>query len=404
MRLVIHSLLIALLAVTVACGDPQQVVVEDDVLYLRAGGGVAVVETETNERAFKRLAAVPSGDWSTIVHTIVRRGTTELVATDPVSGTDRWRDVLEGNLKVNVVSHSGDLVAMSPGRERYYRYGRSETTFIIAGRHLSEEKRLTVKGNFEPEAFSADGTGLYVVSYLPARLPSKYQVRRLDLETGRVEGVFTPHEELQQAMGGTARIQAASPDGNRLYTLYTVKDADGSQHSFIHVLDLANEWAHCVDLPDGFTTHAESSTALAVSPDGDHLYIANTSTGAVAEMGAETLLVERTGTFDLDTRGNANAAVDDSGTLYVTSGVWVVAIDIESFTEKDRWAMDDPISGLQVGDRGGSVYVGLKKDIASLEVATGETELLDVPGVGRIQQFGPVLEPVEEEPILKCAC
>ena len=393
----------ALAIVATGCGDASQTEAGSDVLYLRAGGGVAVVDTATKEPPFKDKDAVPSGDWSTVVGAVRQGRMTEIVATDPVSRVDRWREVVGGNLVVNVVSHDGGLVALSPARERYYRYGRSETTLVIAGRNLDSERRITVAGNFEPEAFSADGRSLFVVSYLPARSPTQYQVRRLDLATGTVEGVFTPHAGLQEAMGGTARIQAVSNDGSRLYTLYTVKEG-GRQSAFVHVLDMDDLWAHCIDLPDGFAGHAESSTALAVSPDGATLYVANVESGAVAEVDTETMLVNRTETFDLDTRGRANAAVDSKGTLYVTSGPWVVAIDTESFTEVDRWAMTDGVTGLQVSENGGDVYVGLEDRVATLNVDDGTTEIVDTPGIRRISSFGPVIEPVEEEPILKCAC
>lgn len=403
MKLVAYLAVAALAVVATGCGDALQPEVGHDVLYLRAGSGVAVVDTATKEPPFKDRDAVPSGDWSTVVGVTPRGGTTEIVATDPVSRVDRWRDVVTGNLVVNVVSHDGDFVALSPARERYYRYGRSETTLVIAGRGLAKEKRLTVEGNFEPEAFSADGRSLFVISYLPARSPSQYQVRRLDLATGKVEGVFTPDAELQEAMGGTARIQTASGDGTRLYTLYTVKDG-GHQSAFVHVLDMDGLWAHCIDLPEGFADHAESSTALAVSPDGATLYVANVESGAVAEIDTETMLVNRTETFDLDTRGRANAAVDSKGTLYVTSGPWVVAIDTASLTEVDRWSMTDGVTGLQVSDTGGDVYVGLEDRVATLNVEDGTTSIVDTPGIRRINSFGPVIEPVDEEPILKCAC
>ena len=400
MRFVAYLIVAALAPVAAACGAGSQVAAGSDVLYLRAGSGVAVVDTATKKPPFRDRDAVPSGDWSTVV-TAVRQGrTTEIVATDPVSRVDRWRDVIGGNLVVNIVSHDGGLVALSPARERYYRYGRAETTLVVAGRGLDEERRLTVAGNFEPEAFSADGRSLFVISYLPARSPSKYQVRRLDLATGKVEGVFTPDADLQRAMGGTARIQTVSEDGSRLYTLYTVKDG-GEQTAFVHVLDMDGLWAHCIDLPDGFAEDAESSTALAVSPDGAMLYVVNVESGAVAEVDTETMLVDRTETFDLDTRGRASAAVDSKGTLYVTSGPSVVAIDTASFTEVDRWAITDGVTGLQIGDDGGDVYVGLEDRVATLNVNDGTTEIVETPGIRRISSLGPVIEPIDEEPILK---
>ena len=394
---------VATLVPVAACGESTGGGVSSDVVYLRAGGGVAVVDPGADAPSYKHTEAVPSTDWSTIVRTDVDRGSTAVIATDPVTGNDRWRDVIEGRYRANVVSHDGGLVALSPMRERYYRYGRSQTEFVIAGDGIGAEQRITVDGNFEPEAFSRDGSNLFVVSYLPARAPTKYQVRRLDLATGKVQGVFTPHEELQGPMGGTARIQTASPDGSRLYTLYTTKDEHGL-HAFIHVLDLDDLWAHCIDLPDEFASMAESSTALAVAPDGRHLYAANTSSGSVVEIDTDTMLVERAATFDFDTRGRAHATVDEQGNLYVASGPWVVAIDTDELVERDRWAMTESVKGLQGTADPGTLYVGVKDRITALDVNEGTTRTIDLPGIGRVGRLGPVLQPVVEEPILKCAC
>jgi YVTN family beta-propeller protein len=204
-------------------------------------------------------------------------------------------------------------------------------------------------------------------------------------------------------MGGTARIQTASPDGSRLYTLYTTKDENG-RHAFIHVLDLENLWAHCIDLPDEFADMAESSTALAVAPDGKHLYASNTLSGSVVEIDTGTMHVEREATFNFDSRGQAHAMVDDAGTLFVASGPWVVAIDTADLTETDRWAMEDEVKGLQGTADPASLYVGLKDRVKTLDTGDGTTTNLALPGIRRIGRLGPVLQPVVEEPILKCAC
>ncbi|MDQ3941471.1 MAG: hypothetical protein M3238_08985 [Actinomycetota bacterium] len=399
-------LIAATTALTVtACGEPASQRAAEDVLFLRSGSGVAVVETGANSPTYKNDDAVPSGDWSTVVRGDIHNGTTDVVATDPSSGVDRWADVIPGRLRAQVVSHDGNLVALSPRGERYYRYGRSRTRLIIAGRGLSEERIYTLDGNYEPEAFSRDGSNLFVVSYLPARAPTQYQVRRLDLRTGRVHAVFTPHAELQRPMGGTARIQTASPDGSHLYTLYTVKDGSGHRHAFIHVLNLDDLWAHCIDLPDDFATTAEKSTALTSSPDGKHLYVANTSADAVADIDTEALSVVRTGTFDFDSRASAHAAHDADGSLYIASGYWVVAIDTAELTERARWDLPDRIKGLQISSDAATLYVGLDNRVARLDAVSGETlELVDPPGVRRISRFGPVLQTEDEEPTLTCAC
>lgn len=398
------SLVTALALAGGACGEPASGGGGTDVLYLRSAGSVVVVAPGAAAPAYRQRAALPSGDWSTMVHTERSGRTTEVVATDPETGEVRWRDVVPGNLVANAVSYDGNLVAMSPARERYYRFGRTETTFVVAGRWTGTGRRITVAGNYEPEAFSSDGTSLFVISYLPARAPAQYQVRRVDLTAGTVEGVFTPDAKLQERMGGTARVQTASTDGTRLYTLYTIKNGDGSRQAFVHVLNLADEWAHCIDLPAGFADDPGSSTALAVSPDGARLYVASTSSDVVAEVDTDTMKVIRTATFDLDPRGRSHAAVDGGGTLFVTGGPWVVAVDTGSLTEADRWSMDDWITGVQASEEGTSVYLGLEDRIATVDLETGTTRMTDPRGIGRIRELGPVLQPVDEEPYLKCAC
>ena len=401
MRVTAGMLLIGIGVALAGCGDAE--LAADDSLYLRTPRGIAVIQTGASQPRYERNGALPSGDWSTMVHTVRRGGMTSVIATDPDSGETLWRERVKGRFVANVVSHDGDLVALSPARERYYRYGRGHTTFLIVGRWSGKPRTITVAGNYEPEAFSVDGTSVFVVSYLPARSPKEYQVRRLDLGTGTVEGVFTPHDELQERMGGTARIQAASADGNRLYTLYTVK-TDGTTQAFIHVLDLEGQWAHCIDLPEGFGESAESATALALSPEGDRFYAANVVAGKVAEIDTQTLDVGRVASFEFDPRGPAHAAVASDGSLYVTSGPWVMAIDTSDLTERKTWAMDDGISGVQAGADPTKLYLALGHKVGTLNVTTGTTKLVNPEGIGRIQQLGPAPEPVDEEPILDCAC
>lgn len=392
------------LVVLVACGVAEGTPTAPDVLFLQSSQGVTVVETGATAPTFKGSGAVPSGDWSTVVRSEVSGTTTRVVATDPSSGSDLWADVIVGKLDPKVVSPDGGLVALGPRGERYHGYGRAETKLVIAGQGLPEPRTITLDGNYEPEAFSTDGDSLFVISYLPARAPTRYQVRRLDLTTGRVHGVYTPDAELQQSMGGTARIQAASPDGTRLYTLYTVGGARGVPlHAFIHVLSLDEEWAHCIDLPDDFAIAAESATALVVSPDGKSLYVANTVSGAVAELDTQSFQVTRT-TRSSFQRGDAHAAIGSDSTLYVASGHYVVAISGADFG--DRWSskLPQPIRGLQVTENGEKLYVGLRSRVASLDTNSGEMlDTLDPPGIKTIQKFGPVVG-LEEEEILKCAC
>jgi hypothetical protein len=379
------------------CGEPGSDQISKELLFIRTAGGVAVVEPGASSPTV-RGRAVPSRDWSTVVRSVPNGTATEIVAFEPSSGAERWGSTLPGNLRAKVVSEDGDLVALGPTRERHHRLGRASTTVVIVDRGRADPRTITLKGNYEPEAFSTDGQSLFVIKYIPARAPTSYQVRRLDLGTERVEGVYTPDAHLQEAMGGTARIQASSPDGRRLYTLYTVGGGEEGRYAFVHVLSLDQLWAHCIDLPGEFATAAESATALTVSPDGTRLYVANHAEAAVAEIDTTNLEVVRTTMINFGFGGGAAHAAHDSGSrLYLASGRRVAVVDATELTEVHSWLMKEKIKGIQVAGDGAKLYVALRDRVEVLRAATGDgLDTLDPPGVHRIHQFGPVMPSVDD--------
>jgi hypothetical protein len=301
---------IALLLMGAACGQARGAgdSAGGDVLFLRSGNDVAIVEAGARSPSFSG-EATPSGDWSEVVRAVASRGSTTLVASDTSSGEPMWRQELDGRLRVKLVSAASDTVVLAPANQTHFNAGRHRTRLVIAGPARDEARSLTLEGNYEPEAVSVDGSTLFVIRYLPALRPNRYQVRQVDVATGEVGAVYTPDAELQQAMGGTARVQAASADGTRLYTLYTLDDGH-SEHAFIHTLALDELWAHCIDLPAGFTTDAATATGLALSPDGARLYVANSSIGRLAEIDTSTLQVVRTASLDIENFGRTTAVHD----------------------------------------------------------------------------------------------
>ncbi|HZB03323.1 MAG TPA: hypothetical protein VE737_03260, partial [Actinomycetota bacterium] len=70
------------------------------------------------------------------------------------------------------------------------------------------------------------------------------------------------------------------------------------------------------------------------------------------------------------------------------------------------WEMAGRITGIQVANDGGRVYVGLKDRIVVLDSATGETlGELDPANVGSIAQLGQSTRSLEEERTeIECAC
>jgi DNA-binding beta-propeller fold protein YncE len=398
--------LFAVLAASVialaGCGEPSTVERSPHTLFVRGGGSIQVFDAQGGGGSFEVGRGVPSPNWSTVVHTDTVVGGTRVVASDPTDGGVLWSATVGGSVEAKVVSADGSVAALSPKRERLYSYGRRSTELVIARADGVEPQRLTLDGNYEPEAFASSGDSLFVIRYVPALRPTRYQVRQLDLTTGEVGGVYTPHGELQQTMGGTARIQASSSDGKRLYTLYTVGH-DATQPAFVHVLDLEQKWAHCVDLPAGFGRRAEEAATLTVSPDGKTLYAANASSNALASIDTETFRVTSEGEGDL-VRGRSHAVADSAGTLYIAGDHYVTAYRGSDFTRKWRVSIPKRARGLQVaGDR---LYVGLPSQVASFDVATGAAEgTVDPPGLDKVRQLGPVLEFEEpQDAPIKCAC
>jgi YVTN family beta-propeller protein len=380
----------------------------DDVLFLRSEDGITLIRELPEGVAVRIPRAVPSTDWSAVVRAVPQGTETRVVVLDPRTGDERWSRDVPGKLEVDVASGEGRLVALGDrGALGGYAGGRSSTTLVIVGRDDPQPRTIELEGNYEPEAFSTDGDSLFVVEYLPPLRPTSYRVRRLDLGTGEVGGVYTVDAELQEAMQGTARVQTASPDGGRLYTLYSLQDADGTTHAFVHVLSLDEEWAHCVDLPPTFGNAAEGSIALAVAPDGKRLYVADAASGMVAEVDTTALSVTRSARVGLGPgNGPAHAVTGPDGSLYVGRGTGLVALDGSTLSPRRSWELEHRITGLQAGHDGTRLYVGQRDEIVILDPKTGSiVGVLDPEGLGVIDQLGQSTPPLEEERTeIECAC
>ncbi|MPZ70504.1 MAG: hypothetical protein GEU71_13405 [Actinobacteria bacterium] len=301
---------------------------------------------------------------------------------------------MPGNHAVTVVSADGEMASLSPKNQIHYSIGRSRTKLTVANGPTGEMQSYQLEGNLEPEAFSTDHSSLFVISFTPPRRPTKYQVRRLDLGSGTVEDVFTPHGELQGTMGGSSRVQTANPDGTRLYTLYTVKGRGAApDKAFIHVLDLEQQWAHCIDLPSEFVPSAGRATALASSPDG-RLFVANTKTGALAELDPVGLAVARATSIEMPFGLTRSSAVVDDATLYISTGAETISVDIASLSRKALWTFDEEVTGLQIGLDGKHLFVGFHDRLERLDIASGDSESIAASGLGKIRRLGPSLEQV----------
>ena len=134
------------------------------------------------------------------------------------------------------------LVLITPRRG----FPRARTSFVVLNtKNLRVQSRIVLQGDFSFDALSPDGTRLFLIHYLSRRDPTRYEVRALDVPSGKL--LPTPivdKSEPDERMAGLPITRVTTVDGRFAYTLY---DGAGKE-PFIHALDTMNGEAKCIDL------------------------------------------------------------------------------------------------------------------------------------------------------------
>lgn len=328
--------------------------------------GVTSLDPRDGTVLFDGQGVAALGDWSMLFRTTVSGSSTVLEARQSATGEVVSSVSIPGALSVRVASQDGSRVALmrplSAGATPWVPEPRASTMIVVADPIGSEEPaRFQLKGNFEPEAFSSDGTALYMISYVPPRAPVAYRVTQLDLATGKVSPV-TAGKGVAETMSGTRLEQLAPPDGTFLFTLYTTQPAgyaevragEGRPVAFVHTLNLDEGWAHCIGLPKELWGGDPADEAMAVSPDGRSLYVVDTARDviAVVSVDLDTWGEMRTETFDFGPADAeaTQAAVAPDGTLFVTRGSEVVEVDTATFERVGQWTTEDSVLAMGFGE------------------------------------------------------
>lgn len=373
-------------------------------LYLDTAQGIAAIDAENGAPSFTAHDARPAGDWSRLVSAAPDGTTTRVSVIDAIDGTTQGAFSVDGRNDVRVVSYRGDLVALSPheaGRDGH-QPGRERTTLVVAATDGSGTRTYDLPGNVEPEAFSTDGRAAFVIDYLPPMQPDRYQVRRLDLATGQLGDVPSPDGANQGQMPGVARTQVMAPDGSRLYTLYTSADEHGDAYSFVHVLDLDGQWAHCVDLPRPFG-QAPEAMSLAITPNGSAVYVADVASGRLAEVSTNRLTVARTARTPVRGFGQQPHLAASSSLLYVAVDRTLIAMRTPSLVVRYHEALPSAARGLAVPSTAPLLYVAHRHAIDGRDPTTGSlstTVRVDTP---HLVGLGYGATPPSGDTI-KCAC
>jgi len=340
------------------------------VVLLGSTAGVVSLDPRTGSVLFDGAGVPALGDWSMLFRTTFSEGNTILEARHSATGEVGSSVSIPGELSVRVASQDGSRVAlMEPlptGASPWIPEARASTQIVVADSTTGREPMtFQLKGNFEPEAFSTDEEKLYLISYVPPTAPEAYRVTQLDLGTGEVSPV-SAEKGVVETMSGRLE-QLAPPDGAFLFTLYTTQPpayaearaAHGRPVAFVHTLNLDEGWAHCIGLPPELWGGDPTDEAMAVSPDGHHLYVVDSARDFIADISVDldTWGEIRTATVDFgpDGPGETRAATAPDGTLFVGTGSEVVKVDTTTFERTEAWSAKDSV--LAIGFGGNELYV-----------------------------------------------
>ena len=136
-------------------------------------------------------------------------------------------------------------------------------------------RRIDLPGAFSFHAISPDGSTAYLTEFVaPEESIAKFDVRRLDLETGELRPEPVPETGRRTRwMQGLPITRAASRDGRWAYTLY---DGNGGV-PFLLALDTVEGETFWIDLPQLKERHRLYLTEMEPSEDGRRLVLSNSS-------------------------------------------------------------------------------------------------------------------------------
>ncbi|MGP3961085.1 YncE family protein [Nonomuraea sp. 3N208] len=318
-------------------------------LFATTTAGLAVVDLATGTVKAGYPAAVADSTWTT-VHQLTdgrlrsyQAGTGALLADEPVTGQ-----------QIKAVSTRMIALGPPPGPRR-------RTRITLVGEN--ETRTVELDGNIEPEAFSSDGRAMYLLDHLPPERPDRYRVRMYDLDTGEVGPLQTRDKRqvlpgAEEEMRGRGRQAVLDSTAGVLYTLYTHqddhlhtrdlvagRDQSPGVHAFVHVLNLDQRWAYCLDLPAPFGLGPPAAHTIALDAAGKRLYAFDASTGSIVVASTDDQAILRSGRLGKLPAGEAYAAAGRQR-LYLAAGSRVLVADGERLAPLADWALPGPARGV----------------------------------------------------------
>ncbi|WP_127935641.1 hypothetical protein [Nonomuraea polychroma] len=341
-------------------------------LFATTAAGLAVVDLAKGTVTAAYPGAVADGTWSTI-HQLkdgrlrsYEAGSGALVADEPVAG-----------VQIKAVSTQVIAVGPLPGPRR-----RTSITLVGEG----GARTVELDGNIEPEAFSGDGLAMYLLDHLPPERPDRYRVRMYDVDAGTVGPLQTRDKTpvpsgAEEEMRGRGRQAVRDSAAGVLYTLYTHqddhlhtrdlvagRDQSPGVHAFVHVLNLDQRWAYCLDLPAPFGLGPPEAHTIALDAAAKRLYAFDASTGSVVVASTEDQAIRRSGRLGKQPGGTAYAAAGGRR-VYLAVGSRVLVADGETLAPVADWALPGPARGVVL--TADELLAGAGDQVIRLDLDTG---------------------------------
>jgi hypothetical protein len=362
-----------------------------DVVVLGIGGMIGAVDGSTGRVVSLVRAGIPEPDWSHVYATTSVGGSTRVDRVATATGETVSSVSLAGDLQIRAVAPLGRAIALMPPRvsstDAWAPEARAHTWIVVADPSgAAEAKRFSLKGNFEPEAFSPDAETLFMLQYRPALAPTSYRVVGLYLESGRRWSLIGPDKQPVENMTATRLVQVPSPDGSYLYTLYTnqrpsyLQEPTGSvdpdsEVAFVHAVDLRDGFAMCIALPAGFGSVPQQSSAIAINPDGHVVYAIDAEHGTIATVNVRRYRVSAITHLDLSMfHGQIYARVSaDGATLFIAGDAGLLALETQKLTPRGAiMATPGAITGLALSSDGARLYLSWGDELQQLDAASLE--------------------------------
>ena len=135
------------------------------------------------------------------------------------------------------------------------------------------------------------------------------------------------------------------------------------------MLNLADGWAHCIDLPAVFASGSATASAIAVDPAGDRVFVADWTHGAVSALNPRRVRVVDTAAVSFGASDATTFAVATQERLFVAGNSDVVVLDPRTFEVLDRWTFGSEITGMSMSDE--RLYVSTDSQIVAVDPGSG---------------------------------